>query len=71
MLEGEQTKTKTIIQKLRDSIYETRLRECGLTTLETNRWRGDHIEVITTLNGFENIDTNIIFSVKEGLKTRG
>ena len=45
--------------KLRDLSYEERLRECGLTTLETRRLRGDQIEVFKILNGYENIDRNI------------
>ena len=34
-----------MIQNLRDLSYEMHLRECGLTTLETRRLRGDQIEV--------------------------
>ena len=48
-----------MIQKLRNISYEMRLKECGLTTLETRRLRGDQIEVFKILNGYENID--IIF----------
>ena len=47
-----------------------RLKECGLTTLETRRLRGDQIEVFKILNGYENIDRNIFFSVKEERRTR-
>ena len=36
-----------------------RLKECGLTTLESKRLRGDQIEVFKILNGYENIDRNI------------
>ena len=36
-----------------------------LTTLETRRFRGDQIEVFKVLNGYENIDRNILFPIKE------
>ena len=60
-----------MIQKLRNISYEMRLKECGLTTLETRRLRGDQIEVFKILNGYENIDRTIFFSVKEERRTRG
>ena len=42
--------------------YEIRLRECSLTTQETRLLMGeDQIEVLKILNGYENIDRNIIF----------
>ena len=47
------------------------LKECGLTTLETRRLSGDQIEVFKILNRYENIDRNILFSVKEERRTRG
>ena len=47
-----------------------RLKEYGLTTLETRRLRGDQIEVLKILNGYENIDRNILFSVMEDRRTR-
>ena len=50
-----------MIQKLRNFSYEKRLKECGLTTLETRRLRGVQIEVFNILNGYENIDRNILF----------
>ena len=61
MFEKIQGATK-LIPGLRDLTYEERLKECGLTTLETRRLRGDQIEVFKILNGYENIDSNIFFS---------
>ena len=60
-----------MIQKHWNISYEMCLRECGLTTLETRGLRGDQIEVSKILNGYENIDINIFFSVKEERRTRG
>ena len=36
-------------------------KECGLSTLETRRLRGDQIEGFKILNGYENIYSNIFF----------
>ena len=54
-----------------DLSYEERLKECGLTTLESRRLRGDQIEVFKILSGHENIDSNIFFSLKKYNRTRG
>ena len=70
ILERVQRRATKMIQKLRNISYEMRLKECGLTTLETRRLR-DQIEVYKILNGYENIDRNIFFSVKEERRTRG
>ena len=70
MLERVQRRGTKIIQKLRNISYEMRLKECGLTTLETMRLR-DQIEVFKILNGYENIDRNIVFSDKEERRNRG
>ena len=61
MLEKIQRRATKLIPGLRDLTYEERLNECGLTTLETRRLRGDQIEVFKILNGYENIDSNIFF----------
>ena len=62
MLEKIQRRATKLIPGLRDlTYYEERLNECGLTTLETRRLRGDQIEVFKILNGYENIDSNIFF----------
>ena len=59
-----------MIPKFRNISYEIRLKECGLTTLETRRLRGDQIEVFKILNGYENIDRNIFSQSRkrEGLE---
>ena len=62
MLERIQRRATKIIPEQRDFSYEERLKECGLTTLETMRLRGDQIEVFKILNGYENIDRNMFFS---------
>ena len=70
MLERVQRRATKMIQKLRNISNEMRPIECGLTTLETRRLR-DHIEVFQILNGYEQIDRNILFWVKEERRTRG
>ena len=52
MLERVQRRATKMIQKLRNISSEMRLKECGLTTLETRRLRGDQIEVFKILNGY-------------------
>ena len=71
MFEKIQRRATKLIPELRDLTYEERLKECGLTTLETRRLRGDQIEVFKILNGYENIDSNIFFEIKESKITRG
>ena len=56
---------------LKNLSYEERLKECDLTTLETRRLGGDQIEVFKILNGYENIDRNMFFSLKKDSRTRG
>ena len=60
-----------MIPELRDLGYESHLLECGLTTLETRRLRADQIEVFKIVNGYEDVDRNMFFRLKEGSRTRG
>ena len=60
-----------MIPQLRDLSYKSRLLECGLTTLETRRLRGDEIEVFKIVSGYEDIDMNMFFKLKEVSRTRG
>ena len=71
MLDKIQRRATKLIPGLRDLRYEERLKECGLTILETRRLRGDQIKVFKILNGYENIDSNIFFEIKESKITRG
>ena len=73
MLQKIQRRATKLIPGLRDLRYEERLKECGLTTLETRRLRGDQIEVFKILNGYENIDykPNIFFEIRQSKITRG
>ena len=59
-----------MITELRDLSYEEHLKECCLTTLEMRRLREDQIEVSVILNGYENINRNILFSLKKDNRTR-
>ena len=70
-LERLQRRATKIIPEMRNLSYESRLLQCGLTTLETRRLRGDQIEVFKTVNGYEDVDRNIFFKLKEGRRTRG
>ena len=62
-----------MIPKLRDLSYESRLIQCGFTTLETRRLRGDQIQiqVFKIVNDYEDVDRNMFFKLKEGSRIRG
>ena len=65
-LERIQRRATKMIPELRDLNYESCLLQCGLTT---RRLRGDHIEVFKIVNGYEDIDRNMFFKLKEGSRT--
>ena len=52
-LEHIQRKATRIIPEPRDLSYEERLKEYGLTTLETNMFRVDQIEFLRYRNGMK------------------
>ena len=60
-----------MIPELGDLSYESRLLQCGLTTLETKRLGVDQTEGYEIVNGYEDVDRNMFFKLKEGSKTRG
>ena len=70
-LETIQRRAIKMIVELRDLSYESRLLQCGLTTLEIRRLRGVQIEVFKIVNGYEDVDKNMFFKFKEGSRTRG
>ena len=70
-LERIKRRATKMISELRDLSYESRLLQCGLITLETRRLRGDQIEVFEIMNGYEDVDRNMFFKLKEGCRTRG
>ena len=57
-----------MIPELRDL---STLLQCGLTTLETRRLRGDQIEVFQIVKGYEDVGRTMFFKLKEGSRTRG
>ena len=69
-LERIQRRATKMIPKLRDLNYEERLKECGLTTVDTKILRGDQIQAFMISNGYENSDTCMFFSLKKD-RTRG
>ena len=54
------------IQNIRNISYEMRLKECGLTALETRKLRRDQTEVFKILIEYNNIDRNIISRLRKG-----
>ena len=70
MLDKIQRRATKLIPGLRDLIYEKRLKECGLRTLETRRLRGGG-KYKCLRYGYENIDSYLFFEIKESKITRG
>ena len=68
-LERIQRRATKMNPELRYLSYESRLLQCGLTTLETRILRGDQVEVFKIVNGY--VDRDMFFKLKEGSRTRG
>ena len=66
-VERVQRRAIKLIPELKHLCYERRLLECGLTTLETRRLRGDLIEVFKISKGYEDIMTRGQGSVKQAV----
>ena len=66
-----QRRSTKIIPELRDFTYEERLKECGVTTLDTRRLRGDQIDFLKIFNGYENNDRYMFFSLQKDSRIRG
>ena len=54
-----------------EDIYEDRVQQCKLTTLETRRVRGDQIEVFKITHGIEGLDSGMFFKYRTDNGTRG
>ena len=59
-----------MIEGLSKLSYDDRLKQCGLTTLQQRRARGDLIQVFKMLKGFDKVDYRKYFSISN-TTTRG
>ena len=66
-LERVQRRATKMFPELRDLSYESRLLQCGLTTLETRRLRGDQIELFKIVNGYEDLQKIALVKFLQGL----
>ena len=60
-----------LISEISQLSYEERLQQCRLTTLETRRIRGDQIEVFKIMHGYEGLNKDMFFRIKNDSITRG
>ena len=71
-LERVQRRATRLISEISQLSYEERLQQCRLlTTLETRRIRGDQIEVFKIMNGYEGLNKDMFFRIKNDSITRG
>ena len=71
-VEGIQKRATKMVIELRGLEYEDRLRELGITDLETRRKRGDLLQIYKIKKGFELVDLDIRENegVSEGISRR-
>ena len=70
-LERVQRRATRLISEISQLSYEKRLQQCRLTTLETRRIRGDQIEVFKIMHGYEGLNKDMFFRIKNDSITRG
>ena len=63
LLENVQRRVIRMVSGLQGRTYEERLKECGLTTLEERRKRGDMIETWKILHNIEDVDKSTWFTM--------
>src|SRR5664279_2348951 len=71
LIERVQRRATKLISSLKDMTYEKRLKLFNLTTLETRMLRGDLIEVLKILKGFDDVDSSRFFDLSSERRTRG
>jgi len=71
IMERVQHRATKLISSLRTETYENRIKQLGLTTLETRRLRGDLIEAFKIMKGFEDISWNKFFKMSSSKHLRG
>ena len=70
-LERVQRRATRLISEIGQSSYEEQLQQCRLTNLETRRIRGDQIEVFKIMQGYERLNKDMFFKIKNDGRTRG
>ena len=65
VLEAVQRRMVRALSDVVGATYEERLADAGLSTLDERRKRGDVIEVFKTLHGFNRVDRNSWFDIRD------